>query len=149
MNIGEILSPERVIERLRVSKKAELLEQLAHRAAADTGLEETQIIAGLDARDRLGSTGIGQGIALPHARINGLGRPYGLFARLEQPLDFDAIDGKAVDLVFLLLVPESSDREHMTALAAISRKLRDCKITSRLRDSATAAEIYECLVNSF
>jgi PTS system nitrogen regulatory IIA component len=145
MDIRKILEPDRVIIGLPATKKAELIEQLARRAAADTGVGEVKIAAALEARERLGSTGVGQGIALPHAQIPGLRHPYSLFARMEQSVDFDAIDGQAVDLVFLLLTPVSSGSDQMAALAAASRMLRDQKIVSRLRTATTASAIYRSL----
>ena len=120
MQIKTLLSPDRVLLGLPAVSKAVLLQELARRVAPAAGVDIPTIASALSAREDLGSTGVGRGIALPHARIPGLGNFLGLFARLATPIAFDAIDEAPIDLVFLLLAPAEGDSEHLAALAAIS-----------------------------
>ena len=129
---------------LRVRSKSHLLTELAHRAAAATGLSQEHIREALEAREGLGSTGVGVGIAIPHAQITGLDRFYGLFVRLDRPIDYDAIDERPVDLVFLLLIPATTTG-HLQALACVSRRLRDPDIAADLRGVQGAREAYDAL----
>jgi PTS system nitrogen regulatory IIA component len=142
MNIGDLIAPDRIVLDLRVRDKAQLLRELATRAEAPGGGGTTDtILAALQSREALGSTGLGKGFALPHARIEGLKECFGLFARLARPIEFDAIDGAPVDLVFLLLMPpEAAGNGNVAALAAVSRRFRDGETVARLRkaDAATA-----------
>lgn len=144
MDVAALVSPDRVIAGLRASDKAQVLRALARRAAASTGLPENTIAEALLARERLGSTGVGAGIAIPHAAIAGLAEFYGLFARLERPIDFDSIDAAPVDLVFLLLVPQHTS-SHVKALSAIARKLRDRALAERLRNAEDAGTLHRLL----
>lgn len=146
MDVADLLTAEHVIARLKAADKAKLLADLAHRAAAETGLPPTDIQQGLATREALGSTGVGVGVAIPHARFAGLGRFFGLFARLERRLDYDAIDGQPVDLVFLLLVPADAVTGHLQALACVSRRLRDPETAARLRKADDAAALHAILV---
>jgi PTS system nitrogen regulatory IIA component len=148
MEIGAFTAPQSVIANLRVANKAQLLKELAKRAAAATGLNEGDILAALNDRERLGSTGIGKHIALPHARIRGLDRIHGFFARLERPIDFEAIDERPVDLVFLLLAPEDSGKDHLAALARVSRLFRDPDSCAKLRHAESAASIHDILTTA-
>jgi PTS system nitrogen regulatory IIA component len=144
MNIAELLRPENVLVDLDASTKQQLLQQLAARAAHTTGLDEAVLLSGLSHRESLGSTGIGQGIAIPHSAPNGLAAPFALLARLARPIEFDAIDDQPVDLVFLLLSP--ADRaSHLKALSVVSRQLRSAGVTERLRRVRTAAEMYAAM----
>ncbi len=145
MQIPDFLSPDRVLVDLRPAAKAALLDDLARRVAPAAGLGAEKIAAALAARERLGSTGVGHGVALPHARIAGLAGFTGLFARLASPIAFEAIDGAPVDLVFLLLTPAEAGSAHLAALAAISRRLREDGIAARLRAARGAAEAYAVL----
>ncbi|MBV8651210.1 MAG: PTS sugar transporter subunit IIA [Alphaproteobacteria bacterium] len=145
MEIGAFTAPQSVIANLRVANKAQLLKELAKRAATATGLNEGDILAALNDRERLGSTGIGKHIALPHARIRGLDRIHGFFARLERPIDFEAIDERPVDLVFLLLAPEDSGKDHLAALARVSRLFRDPDSCAKLRHAESAPAIHDIL----
>jgi PTS system nitrogen regulatory IIA component len=145
MEIGEFTAPQNIIANLRAANKAQLLKELARRAASTTGLNEGDILTALLDRERLGSTGIGKNIALPHARIRGLDRIHGFFARLERPIDFEAIDERPVDLVFLLLAPEDSGKDHLTALARVSRLFREPESAAKLRHAESAAEIHDIL----
>jgi PTS system nitrogen regulatory IIA component len=145
VNITDLIAPDRVITALRVSDKPQLLRELSQRAAKLLAIDTQAILDALQAREALGSTGVGQGIAVPHARISGLPRFFGLFARLERPIDFTAIDERPVDLVFLLLIPDQAGGDHLAALASVSRRLRDREAAAQLRAAKTAAEIYNVL----
>jgi nitrogen PTS system EIIA component len=134
MEIGDFITPDRIALDLRIRDKAQLLLELARRAAASGGeVPAGEILAALRSREELGSTGLGKGFALPHARIDGLTRFVGLFARLARPIDYDAIDGAPVDLVFLLLMPPEAGNNNVAALAAVSRRFRDSGTVTRLR----------------
>ncbi len=146
MEIAELISPDRVIAGLRVPDKAALLRELSRRAAAALGIDASGILAALLAREELGSTGVGQGIALPHARMAGLPGLFGLFARLDRAIDFAAIDGQPVDLAFLLLIPAEAGAEHLAALAAVSRRLREKEIARRLRATKDADLLLQVLI---
>ena len=148
MKPTDLLAPDGIVLGLRAADKTELIKALAKRAAARLKLPAEAVSAPLLAREALGSTGIGRGIALPHARIATLPRPFGLLARLVKPIDFAAIDDEPVDLVFLLLTPENAGREHLAALAAISRVLRDGAVARNLRAARDASEIYACFEGS-
>jgi PTS system nitrogen regulatory IIA component len=142
MDIADFITPDRIALDLRVRDKAGLLQELARRAeASGSGLPAGDILAALRSREELGSTGLGKGFALPHARIDGLTRFVGLFARLARPIDYDAIDGAPVDLVFLLLMPVESGNNNVTALAAVSRRFRDAAALARLRKSDAAGAL--------
>jgi PTS system nitrogen regulatory IIA component len=142
MNIDDFIASDRIVLDLRVRDKAQLLRDLATRSEAVSGAGTAEtILAALLSREALGSTGLGKGFALPHARIEGLNQFVGLFARLARPIDYDAIDGAPVDLVFLLLMPpEAAGNGNVGALAAVSRRFRDAETVARLRkgDAATA-----------
>ena len=145
MKLSELIGPDRVIVDLRVNDKAHLLGELARQAATRTGLESGAVLSALAAREALGSTGLGRGFALPHARVAGVDRLFGLFVRLSRPLDFEAIDGKPVDLVFLLLIPIGAGNEHVAALAAIAREMRDEAVVKQVRKAANATALYQHL----
>jgi PTS system nitrogen regulatory IIA component len=145
MEIADLLSPDRVVLGLAVRDKAGLLAELARRAGATLGIPPPAIVAALQAREQLGSTGLGRGFALPHTRLPGLSGFFGLFARLGRPIPFQAIDEKPVDLVFLLLIPERAGNEHVGALAAISRALRDPAVLERLRRADSADAVWRSL----
>ena len=148
MEIGDLITLEGVIPNLRVTSKKQALQELARRAAALTDLKERAIYEVLFERERLGTTGVGNGIAIPHGKLLALTRLYGLFARLETPIDFEAIDEQPVDLIFLLLAPEQAGADHLKALARISRLLRDRSMCEKLRGSDTAEALYALLTNS-
>ena len=144
MQIADFISPERVFVEFRARDKAHLLRELASRLApAADGITTDTILAALRSREELGSTGLGRGFALPHARIEGLPGFVGLFARLARPIDYDAIDGEPVDLVFPLLMPLDASQNHVAALAAISRRFRDAAAVARLRRGDAAAAFAE------
>ena len=147
MEITDLIAPDRVSIGFKASSKPHLLAELARRAAAATGLSQRQIGDVLEARESLGSTGVGSGIAIPHAQVAALDEFFGLFVRLDRPIDYDAIDGQPVDLVFLLLMPPNS-KWHLQALAAISRRLRDTEIANDLRAAKTSQQSYDALTRA-
>jgi PTS system nitrogen regulatory IIA component len=147
MKIGDLIAPDRVVLDLEVQDKAELLAALAERAAQATGLAAENIRERLAAREAFGSTGIGQGIAIPHASVDGIERAFGLFARLQEPIEFRSIDGEPVDLVFLLLTPAGS-AQNVSSLAAITRRLRDGAVLQRLRTQEARSVVYDLLVQT-
>ena len=148
MDIAELISPEGVVPNLRATSKKQALQELARRAAEITGLAERAIFDVLVEREKLGTTGVGNGIAIPHGKLATLTRLYGLFARLEKPIDFDSIDEQPVDLIFLLLAPKSAGADHLKALARISRLLRDKSVCEKLRATDTAEGLYALLTDS-
>ena len=133
MDIGDLLGPGSVIAALKGSGKKQILQELSRRAATLTGLNERAIFDTLWERERLGSTGMGIGTAIPHGKIAGLARAAGLFARLEKPIDFEAVDERPVDLIFVLLTPEGAGADHLKALARVSRLFRDRAMCEKLR----------------
>ena len=145
MLLGDLISPEAVIPSLKAKNKKQLLQDLASHAARLTGLQERYIFDTLLQRERLGSTGLGQGIAIPHCKLQGLKRIVGLFARLAEPIDFDAADGVPVDLVFVLLAPEGAGADHLKALARVSRLLRNQSVCEKLRAASQSAALYALL----
>ena len=145
MKISDLLSPTDVMVDLRASNKGRLLQELAGRAATSLGLPADQIASCLLKREDLGSTGIGQGIAIPHARLPDLQRPHGLLAKLKQGIEFDAIDGQAVDIVFVLLLPALAETEALGALALVARTLRPAENLVRLRGAKTPAELHSAI----
>ena len=147
MEMDELLAQDAVVPNLKAGSKKQLLQELSHKAATLTGIEERRIFDVLLERERLGTTGVGQGIAIPHGKIGELSRLRGLFARLAAPINFDAIDDEPVDLIFLLLAPESAGADHLKALARISRLLRDQEFCRKLRGSDEADAIYALLTD--
>ena len=148
MDIADLITPLSVIAQLRVANKKSALQELAKRAAAMTGLPERAIFDVLLERERLGSTGIGMGVGIPHGKLAGLTGIYGIFARLERPIPFEAIDDRPVDLIFLLLAPEDAGTDHLKALALVSRLLRDRAACEKLRGTDNADAIFALLTNA-
>ena len=146
MEIRDIISPPAVVADLKATSKKQALQELAKRAQEVTGLDERRIFDALLERERLGTTGVGMGIAIPHAKLHELDRLYGLFARLAQPIDFDAIDDAPVDLLFLLLAPESAGADHLKALARVSRLLRDKAMCAKLRGADNPDALFALLI---
>ena len=145
MHISDLIGPERVIINLRVLDKDHLLQRLSDLAAPVAGVQADAILSALRAREELGSTGLGRGFALPHARVDGIKNLLGMFVRLSRPLEFQAIDEKPVDLVFLLLIPPDNSKDHLAALATISRQLRDTNVGQGLRNAGDVETAYRLL----
>jgi PTS system nitrogen regulatory IIA component len=141
MKISDLLSPTNVMIDVRASSKRPLLQEFAAKAAAGLGLPVEKIASYLLKREDLGSRGIGRGVAIPHARLPDLRRPYGLLAKLKQPVEFDAIDGQPVDIVFVLLLPAAVENEALAALALVARTLRSSENPSRLRAAKSSSEL--------
>lgn len=141
MKIEEFLSRDGVVVNLRCPGKAQVLQELAERAGAALRLDPAEILVELQKREDLGSTGVGAGIAIPHARLPAVAKPFGLLARLKRPIDFKAIDGEPVDLVFLLLQPATAMGD-LNALASVARRLREPDRVRRMRDAPDAAALY-------
>ena len=148
MPLGELIGANHVIVGLRVADKTQLLQELARRASAALSLDQRIILDALQAREKLGSTGLGKGFALPHARLDGLSRFFALFVRLAKPIDFASIDGLPVDLVILLLTPANASNQHLATLAALSRPLRDATFVQRLRKAPDADALHRLLANA-
>lgn len=145
MEMHDLIAPDRVIANLKATSKKQALQELARIAAETVGLHEKAVFEVLLERERLGSTGVGYGVAIPHGKLPGLKRLYGFFARLASPIDFEAVDDQPVDLVFLLLAPETAGADHLKALARISRLLRDRETCEKLRGSDSGDAIYALL----
>lgn len=146
MDLSDLVTADRIFASLHAGSKKQVLQDLAARASKASGIDERVIFDALIERERLGSTGVGHGIAIPHARLGDMNHLEGYFARLECPIEFDAVDDEPVDLVFLLLVPEESGADHLKALARISRLLRNEAVTNGLRNASTAEEIFRTLI---
>ncbi len=147
MTLAALMPPERVFVGVRAADKTRLLAELARRAGAALGVPAAEIAAALAAREALGSTGVGAGIAVPHAQLPQLAGTAAFLARLERPIDYEAVDGRPVDLVFLLLGPPAARAEHLAALAAGTRRLRDPAIAAGLRNTATAEAMHGAFIN--
>ena len=145
MEIEDILETDSVVTGLKATSKKQALEELSDKASRTIGHSEREIFDVLLERERLGTTGVGAGIAIPHAKIAGLERLFGFFARLERPIQFDAVDGQPVDLIFMLLAPESAGAAHLKILSRISRILRDQAECDKLRSALTSEKIYNLL----
>src|ERR1700716_334821 len=145
MLLTDLVAPNAIIPALKVNSKKQILQALAAKAADLSGQSERTILEILQQREKLGSTGVGGGVAIPHGKLPKLGKLFGLFARLERPVDFEALDGQPVDLVFLLLAPEAAGADHLKALARVARLLRDPDVAKKLRASRDADAIYAVL----
>jgi nitrogen PTS system EIIA component len=146
VEIADIIAPDGIILDLRsCHSKRQVLKELSQHAAAALGLDQQHLLDALMDRERLGTTGIGHGIAIPHARLPEIDRLVGLFARLDQPVDFESLDDQPSDLIFLLLAPDSADADSLKALARISRVLRDPALRRRLRQERDREAVYRML----
>ncbi|MQW87958.1 PTS IIA-like nitrogen regulatory protein PtsN [Sinorhizobium saheli] len=145
MALAGLLHQNAIIPAMRANSKKQLLQELAAKAAKLTDLPEREIFDVILQRERLGSTGVGNGIAIPHGKLSRLPSIVGIFARLETPVDFEALDDQPVDLVFLLLAPEGAGADHLKALSRIARVLRDHDMVTRIRASDSASAIYTLL----
>jgi PTS system nitrogen regulatory IIA component len=147
MSLDEIIDVHSVLPAVKAQNKKQMLQELSQAMGKTLGLDHRIVFETLLTREKLGSTGIGQGIAIPHGKLASLERVHGLFARLAQPIDFDSIDGLPVDLVFVLLAPDQAGADHLKALARISRMLRDPAVVAKLRGTDTAAGLYAILTD--
>jgi len=145
MALTDLLSPDAIFSALRVNGKKQALQEMSERAAQVSGLPAREIFDALLQRERLGSTGVGDGIAIPHGKLAKCNRIFGIFARLERAIDFEALDGLPVDLIFLLIAPESAGADHLKALAGIARVLRDPETAAQLRATRDASALYSLL----
>jgi nitrogen PTS system EIIA component len=145
MTLTDLVAPNAIIPALKVNGKKQVIQELAARAAELTGQSERAILEILLQREKLGSTAVGNGVAIPHGKLPKLGRLFGLFARLERPIEFEALDSQPVDLVFLLLAPEAAGADHLKALARVARLMRDPDIARKLRESRDADALYAVL----
>ncbi len=145
MKISEFLAASDVMTNVAAADKQKLLQVLARKAGAIIDVLPDHLLAELRKREELGSTGVGGGVALPHARFHQVSRPIGMLLRLRKPIEFEAVDGAPVDIVFLLLLPQSPAGEQLGALAAIARVLRRPDVTAALRESHDSAEMYRAL----
>ena len=148
MDLSDLIEVSAVMPTLKANSKKQLLQLLAEKASEVTGLTEREIFDTILQRERLGSTGVGNGIAIPHGKLARLPAITGLFARLDSPIDFEALDDQPVDLAFLLLAPETAGADHLKALSRIARVLRDPETVSKIRGSSDAAAIYTFLAQT-
>lgn len=145
MELSELITPEAVLGSLKSASKKRVLMDLAAVAAGTTGLDEGAIFAALQEREQLGPTGMGRGVAIPHARVPGLARITGAFARLAKPVDYESVDGQPVDLVFMLLAPIEAGADHLKALARVARVLRDPATCDKLRSTEDPSALFAIL----
>ena len=145
MPLTDLVAPNAIIPALKVNGKKQAIQELSARAAKLTGQNERLIFETLMQREKLGSTGVGNGIAIPHGKLPKLEKLIGLFARLERPIDFESLDGQPVDLIFLLLAPEGAGADHLKALARVARLLREAEMVARLRESRDPDALYAVL----
>ena len=145
MNIADLLAPDAVLPALKAQSRKQLLQELAARSHGLTRISERRIFETLVERERLGTTGVGAGIAIPHGRMTEVKTIIGIFARLENAIDYEAVDSQPVDLVFMLLAPENAGADHLKALARVSRLLRDKAVCEKLRLASTGEALYAIL----
>ena len=145
MDLTDLIEASAVMPALKANSKKQVLQLLAEKAAATTGIPEREIFDTILQRERLGSTGVGNGIAIPHGKLPGVQQITGVFARLENPVDFEALDDQPVDLVFLLLAPEGAGADHLKALSRIARVLRNSETVAKIRGTKDAAAIHSFL----
>lgn len=146
MDLCDLLASDGIIAHLKATSKKHALQELATIAAERTGLDQREIFNTLLQRERLGSTGLGRGIAVPHVKLPGLRNILCLFARLDEPIDYESHDGEPVDLLFLLLAPEHAGGDHLKALASISRVVREPSVIEALRSADDAAGLRQALL---
>ncbi|MFC3230426.1 PTS sugar transporter subunit IIA [Marinibaculum pumilum] len=145
MELTDILTPEGVIPSLKAKSKKHALQEISHHAAEVTGIADRQILETLLKREKLGSTGIGKGVGIPHGKLAGLDRLHAMVARLDHPVEFDSADDVPVDVIIVLLAPEEASGDHLKALAKFSRLLRDPPLLEKLRSQTTADGIISVL----
>ncbi len=145
MRLTDLLTPQAVITSLKATSKKQLLLELSEKAAEISGLQSREIFDALLQRERLGSTGIGDGVAIPHGKLSNLKNIFGVFARLEKPIDFDSLDDAPVDLVFTLITPEAAGADHLKALACAARMLRDPATVATIRATRDPGVLYSLI----
>ena len=148
MDLSDLIEVPAILPVLKANSKKQLLQLLAEKASDVTGLPEREIFDTILQRERLGSTGVGNGIAIPHGKLPGIKAITGVFARLDHPVEFEALDDQPVDLVFLLLAPEGAGADHLKALSRIARVLRDSETVAKIRGTRDAAAIYAFLATA-
>jgi PTS system nitrogen regulatory IIA component len=148
MRLADLLTSEAIVPTLKAHTKKQALQELSERAAQISGLPAREIFDALLQRERLGSTGIGDGVAIPHGKLARIKTIFGIFARLERPIDFDALDGAPVDLIFLLITPETSGADHLKALACAARVLRDPAIVATIRATRDSSALYSVIAQT-
>ena len=148
MSLHDLIDANAIIPSLKASTKKQALQEISERASAIAGLPAREIFDSLLQRERLGSTGVGGGIAIPHGKLPRVTRMLGVFARLDRPIDFEALDGEPVDLIFLLLAPEAAGADHLKALSRVARALRDSSLTARLRATKEESGLYLLLTQN-
>ena len=148
MSLSQLLKPDAVMAALRVNGKKQALQEMSERAALVSGLTAREIFDALLQRERLGSTGIGNGVAIPHGKLAKVKRIFGIFARLERPIDFEALDGAPVDLMFLLVAPESAGADHLKALAQVARMFREPSLIAKVRATRDASGLFSVLTQT-
>jgi PTS system nitrogen regulatory IIA component len=145
MDLSDLVKHDAILPSLKANSKKQAIQALAEKAAVLTGIEEREIFETLLQRERLGSTGVGGGIAIPHGKLAKLDRIFGLFARLSKPIDFESLDDQPVDLIFLLLAPEGAGADHLKALARIARLFREQGTANKLRASSDKSALFAVL----
>jgi PTS system nitrogen regulatory IIA component len=148
MPLENLIVPEAILPSLRVNGKKQALQELSEKAAEVSGLPAREIFDAWMQREKLNSTGLGEGIAIPHGKLLTAPRIFGIFARLERPIDFEALDGQPVDLLFALIAPESAGADHLKALAIIARLLRNPATVAKIRATREAPALYALLTQS-
>ncbi|WP_026381659.1 PTS IIA-like nitrogen regulatory protein PtsN [Afifella pfennigii] len=147
MDLSDLLKPDAIVPNLKAVSKKQVIQDLCAKASRLTGISERELFDTILQRERLGSTGVGQGVAIPHGKPRSIKEITGVFARLSKPVDFESLDDQPVDLVFLLLAPEGAGADHLKALARIARVLRDAQIAAKLRATTDADALYALLVD--
>ncbi|MGB7256674.1 MAG: PTS IIA-like nitrogen regulatory protein PtsN [Pseudolabrys sp.] len=145
MTLTDLVAPSAIIPALKIKNKKQAIQEISTKAAELTGQNERAILEILQQREKLGSTAVGNGVAIPHGKLPKLTQLFGLFARLEKPIDFEALDSQPVDLIFLLLAPENAGADHLKALARVARLLRDPEVARKLRESRDTEALYSVL----
>ncbi|MGE3248398.1 MAG: PTS sugar transporter subunit IIA [Beijerinckiaceae bacterium] len=147
MRLDSLLAADAILPSLKANTRKQALAEVAALAARVSGLKEREIFDNLWQRECLGSTGVGEGIALPHAKMGKAGRMFGVFARLERPIEYDSLDGVPVDLVFALIAPETAGADHLQALAQVARTFRDDSLVAALRATRDSAGLFTLLTS--
>jgi len=147
MDLADLLVEDSILPALKVLSRKQAIQALSEKAAELAGLNEREVFETLLQRERLGSTGVGSGIAIPHGKLPSVEKIFGIFARLERPIDFDALDEQPVDIIFLLLAPEGAGADHLKALAKIARVLRNGNIIQKIRATSDRDALYSLLIS--